>query len=105
MKKFLSLFTLLALLLCGCEYDIVLETQPAGTEAPARETLTVHFIDVGQADCALIECGGEYLLIDGGNREDGQFLISYLEQQGVEELNAVICTHAHEDHVLSLIHI
>ena len=63
------------------------------------ESLSVHFIDVGQADCILLECGGEFMLIDGGNREDSQLVVSYLQNHGVEELEAVICTHAHEDHV------
>lgn len=61
--------------------------------------LTVHFIDVGQADCALLECGGEYMIVDGGNVEDGQMVVSYLRQMGVETLSAVVCSHAHEDHV------
>jgi len=95
MKKLIVLFLTLSLLLCGCSVEIVLvpeETVSSG------ETLTVHFIDVGQADCALIECGGTFMLIDGGNRDDGQKVISYLQSCGVEELEAVICTHAHEDH-------
>ena len=101
MKKLISLFMLLCLLLCGCEYSLVLETQPPATSATvsADGSLLVHYIDVGQADCILIECDGEFMLIDGGNREDGQLVVSYLEQQGVEILNTVICTHAHEDHV------
>jgi len=101
MKKLISLISLLCLLLCGCEYGYVFQTQPPATTAPAsgEADLLVHFIDVGQADCILIECGGEFLLIDGGNREDGQLVVSYLQQQGVEILNTVICTHAHEDHV------
>lgn len=66
---------------------------------PPSGDLTIHFIDVGQADCALLECGGEYMIIDGGNIDDGQLVISYLQQQGVEELAAVVCSHAHEDHV------
>ena len=72
------------------------------TEAPTESSaswLTVHYLDVGQADCALLECGGEYLLIDGGNADDGRLVVSYLEQQGVTGLDTVICTHAHEDHV------
>ncbi len=100
MKKLISLFLILSLLLCGCSVEIVLG--PENTTAPAvfdGDTLAVHFIDVGQADCALIECGGAYVLIDGGNRDDGQKVISYLQSYGVEELEAVICTHAHEDHV------
>lgn len=101
MKKLISLFLICALLLCGCTVEIVLG--PEATTAPAAAvtdgTLTVHFIDVGQADCALIECGGAYILIDGGNRDDGQKVVSYLQSCGVEQLQAVICTHAHEDHV------
>ena len=61
--------------------------------------MTVHFIDVGQADCALVECDGEFMIIDGGNVGDGQMVVSYLKQMGVETLEAVVCSHAHEDHV------
>ena len=96
-KKLTALLMILGLLLCGCQLTAPVETTPSA--AVDDGGLTVHFIDVGQADCALLECGGEYMLIDGGNREDSQLVISYLEQQGVEALKAVICTHAHEDHV------
>ncbi|MBQ6897810.1 MAG: MBL fold metallo-hydrolase [Clostridia bacterium] len=58
-----------------------------------------HFIDVGQADCALIICDGETLLIDAGNVPDGELIVSYLKEQSIEELDYVISTHAHEDHV------
>jgi len=58
-----------------------------------------HFIDVGQADCALIICDGETLLIDGGNVGDGSLIASYIDELGIEELDYVISTHAHEDHV------
>lgn len=106
-KRVLSLLLLLSLLLCGCAeaeapqsatptVDTAAATTPAAVDG---DGLTIHFIDVGQADCALLECDGEYMIIDGGNREDGQLVVSYLEQQGVEELSAVVCTHAHEDHV------
>ena len=100
MKNIISILLLLTLLLTGCQLDTP-PSATAATAAPAAdgETLTVHFIDVGQADCALLECGGEYMLIDGGNKEDGQLVISYLESCGVEELKTVVCTHAHEDHV------
>ena len=92
-KKLLALFFALSLLLCGCAEVLPAETTVSG------KGLTVQFLDVGQADCALLSCDGEYLLIDGGNRDDSQLVVSFLEQQGVQELSAVVCTHAHEDHV------
>lgn len=96
MKKKIIAIILLCFLLCGCDlYPPI----PEAPTAPEGETLLVHFIDVGQADCTLLECGGEFMLIDGGNREDSDLVVAYLEQQGVEELSAVVCTHAHEDHV------
>ena len=93
MKKLLCLLLLL-LFLTGCHDSAPVEN----TDATAGETLTVHFLDVGQADCALLECGGEFMLIDGGNVADSSYVVSYLEKQGVEELELVVCTHAHEDH-------
>lgn len=95
-KKLFSLFLILSLLLCGCA-EVPQPT--AATVPPSGDGLMVHFVDVGQADCILIECGSEFAIIDGGNKDDGQLVVSYLEQQGVQELSAVICTHAHEDHV------
>ena len=85
---------LLCILLSGCVWII---EEPIPTVS--GEGLWVHYLDVGQADCALLKCDGEYILIDGGNVEDSNLVVSYLEQSGVEELKAVICTHAHEDHV------
>ena len=61
--------------------------------------LQVHFIDVGQALSVLVECDGQFMLYDGGNVDDGSLVVSYLQQQGVEELQYVFCSHAHEDHV------
>ncbi len=100
MKK-LSVIILLLILLTCCVMAQREASRPDTHPATTAdgESLTVHFLDVGQADCALLECGGEYLLIDGGNQEDGSLVISYLEDMGVQELTAVVCTHAHEDHV------
>lgn len=61
--------------------------------------LTVHYIDVGQADSILLECQGQTMLIDGGNVGDSSLVVSYLDSQGISYLDYVICTHAHEDHV------
>ena len=70
-------------------------------EVPDGE-MEVHFIDVGQADCVLLASGGHFMMIDGGNRDDAERIVSYLQGAGVEKLDLVIGTHPHEDHIGSL---
>lgn len=91
MKKRLMVFILTLLLLSGC----------SAPQAPVitGEGLAVHFVDVGQADCVLLQCDGENMLIDGGNVEDSDLVVSYLQDYGVTKLDLVVNTHAHEDHV------
>ena len=83
------------LLLSGCaKSDIDI------TPFEANEYLQVHFIDVGQADCTLLVFpGGQSILIDGGNREDGPRVVDYLKSRGIKELSAIVATHPHEDHI------
>jgi competence protein ComEC len=122
-KRSIGLLLALALLLSGCQLPLAqpaasgqgqalqeAQTDPqaqAGQESPTDQTapqaeqsgLSVHFIDVGQADAALLVCGGQTMLIDGGNAADSSLVVSYLRAQGVERLDYMVCTHPHEDHV------
>lgn len=68
-------------------------------QAGGERLFEVHFIDVGQADAALVLCEGESMLIDGGNRGDSSLIYTYLKQRGLEHLDYMVCTHPHEDHV------
>lgn len=63
------------------------------------ETLEVHFLDVGQGDATLIKQGSHAMLIDGGNNDKGTTVQSYLQYQGIENLDYVIGTHPDADHV------
>ena len=80
--------------------------KPADTEQdttveipPDNSTFSVKFIDVGQADAALIECDGHYMLIDGGNKGDSSLIYAVLKNSNVSYLDIVVGTHAHEDHI------
>lgn len=66
---------------------------------PSDSTFSIHYIDVGQADAALVECDGHYMLIDGGNKEDSSLIYSVLKNASVSKLDIVVGTHAHEDHI------
>ena len=61
--------------------------------------LTVHYIDVGQADSVLVACGGEYMLIDAGETDSDNTVIRYLSNLGIDEIDLVVATHAHSDHI------
>lgn len=71
----------------------------------SNDLLQVHFIDVGQADSILLTKGDDAILIDGGNRADDETVYSYINNQGVDSLDYVFCTHGHEDHVGGLSYI
>ena len=74
-------------------------TPPEATEIPENSTFEVHYIDVGQADAALVLCDGKAMLIDGGNSEDSSLIYSYLKNNNVSHLDYIVATHGHEDHV------
>ena len=61
--------------------------------------LTVTYLDVGQGDATVLQCGGETLLIDGGDNKVEHHLVESLQALGVTELNTIVCTHPHADHV------
>jgi competence protein ComEC len=66
---------------------------------PDDSELTVHYIDIGQGDAALISCDGEYMMIDAGDNDHGTAVQSYLKKQGVSKLKYMIGTHPDADHI------
>lgn len=61
--------------------------------------LTVHFIDVGQADAALIVCDEHAMLIDGGGTDSSRTMYAYLKKYGISHLDYIIGTHPDADHI------
>ncbi len=104
-KRILSVFFAILLVLstlCGCDISGATDTTMQNdnkTPIPSNASFAVHFIDVGQADAALVICDGKTMLIDGGNVEDSDVVYTYLKKLNVQHLDYVVCTHPHEDHV------
>jgi beta-lactamase superfamily II metal-dependent hydrolase len=62
--------------------------------------LIIHYLDLGQADSILLELpNNEIMLIDAGNNSDGQKLVNYLREQGIDTIDYLIGTHPHADHI------
>lgn len=64
-----------------------------------NQNLKAYFFDVGQADSILVMNEEQTMLIDAGNNEDGDVLVQNLRTLGVEKIDYLIGTHAHEDHI------
>ena|GEM_PF-160390 len=75
------------------------QTTVQNTSTPADKNLTIHFLDVGQGDSILIECNNSTMLIDAGESGQEEFILDYLQDQGISTLNYVIATHPHSDHI------
>ena len=59
----------------------------------------VDFIDVGQGNCTLVHKGDTAILVDSGEVGAAQTVISYIKNLGIDELDCVLVTHPHSDHM------
>lgn len=97
-KKLLSFLLILSL---ACGVLIVPETNVCAAESDV--TMAVHFIDVGQGLSILVQSGGQNLLYDGGDRSHSEQVVSYLQQQNVQNIDYMIASHYDEDHIGGLV--
>lgn len=93
----------LAVLLVGSKLGYW-ESPFPGISAPKRVAATandcaVHYIDIGQGDCELVECDGKYMLIDAGENGYETDVINYLKSLEIEVLDYVVASHQHSDHI------
>lgn len=69
-------------------------------ETPEKNQLEIHFISVGQGDAVLIKLPDtKNMLIDAGSNKYSNKVINYIRHQGINQLDYVIATHPHEDHI------
>lgn len=92
MRKAIQVFIISFLLTIGYSFAVF-----------AAEPFTLHLLDVGQGQSVLIQADGHNMLIDGGGRDASSFVISYLRQQSIENLDCVLLSHYDEDHMAGLI--
>lgn len=64
-----------------------------------KNTLQVHFINVGQGDSILIQVNNKNLLIDSGPNKSEDKLKKYLKKLNISKFDYIIATHPHEDHI------
>ncbi len=70
---------------------------------PPSTSIQTHFIDVRQGDSILIDSGENEVLIDGGGKSPG--VVNYIRQYVDGQLEVVVATHPHADHIGGLIEV
>lgn len=58
----------------------------------------ITFLDVGQGDAAIVQCDGQYMVVDGGDKSASSLMSSYLTRNGITELEYLVATHPNTDH-------
>ena len=97
--KLIAALALCALTICLCACD----EWSHNTSTPTAVTgkLQVHFIDVGQGDSILIDLGTTEVLIDAGEKSPG--VTDYLKKYVDGDLEVMVATHPHSDHIGGLL--
>lgn len=62
----------------------------------------IHFVDVGQGDCTIIESNGEYMIIDAGEAKYRDDVTDYIRSLNIDTFKYAIASHPHSDHIGSL---
>lgn len=73
---------------------------PGGSHKPLESyPFAVHFVDVDQGDGIVIFCDETTLVIDGGEAEKSDRVISLLKENDIKTVDCYIATHPHADHI------
>ena len=68
-------------------------------EIKDNSLLTIHYLNVGQADSILINNNDDTMLIDAGNNSDGKNIVDYIKKLNIKDIDVLVGTHPHEDHI------
>ena len=71
----------------------------ASEEKSSLNPLTLQVLKVGKADAMVLTCGDAVMVIDCGEKEDGEEVLDYLAQKGVGKVDILLITHFDKDHV------
>ena len=71
--------------------------------AKADNDLLIHFVDVGQGDCIIIELpDGKNMIIDGGPTTAKNSVLQFINSYNITTFDYLMLTHTDEDHCGSL---
>lgn len=98
--RYYKKIALIAICLCVFSLFIINSDSYWQDEYTLTGEVVVRFLDVGNADCQIIQLpDGRNIIIDAGKNETEEQLVSDLKKLGIKKFDIVIATHPHEDHI------
>jgi competence protein ComEC len=97
--RLIALITVLTVILLSACTNPILKDR---TYRQNDGSFSVHYLDVGQGDSALIYFpDGKTMLIDTGNgsRENDEYLLEFLKRFSVNQIDYLVLTHPDSDHI------
>lgn len=97
-KKFILLL-LCCLCVCSCGTQVKPTETPSVAAPEAVGSFSVSVLDVGKADAIILRTENHTVLIDCGEKGDGQDVLDHLAKSGTDSVDYLFITHFDKDHV------
>lgn len=97
-KKIIVLIIIILLVFALASCSVSYDNYVPNNDAP----LKITFIDVGQGDAILVQCGSNTMLIDAGTTEADNEVLEQLKLNNIGRIDVLVGTHPHEDHIGSM---
>lgn len=98
-KKTASLLLAWLLMMCAAASAELYTDRLPREDWYKRPLLRLTAFRTGESDCMLLECGGQYMMVDAGMASYRDPLIRALEEYGISRFKYLFNTHYHEDHI------
>ena len=83
----------------AAEHTAAVSQSANSSSKEQKDLLTVTFLDVGQGDAAVLQCGGQSMMIDGGKAKASSYIYSWLKKNQISCLDVMVATHTDADHI------
>ena len=96
----LAVVLTLMIVITGCgKTTAKADQQSEGAQSQQNAPLTVKVLDIGQGDAILIRVAGQTVLVDTGDIGTRDKMVAYIKKEGITNIDKVIITHPHADHL------
>ena len=97
-REMICILLLLASTICAGQAEVYIDQEkPADWEE--RDLLRIYALYALDCDSFVLECGGQVMLLDGGNGPKRKDLVDFLKEHGWEHPDIIFSSHPHDDHL------